>query len=38
MSQAEVKRLITMARGLQAQVTLSLAYGCGLRVWNGVQF
>jgi site-specific recombinase XerD len=37
MSQSEVKRLIAMARGLQAQVTLSLAYGCGLRAGEVVR-
>ena len=37
MSPPEVKRLIAMARGLQAQVTLSLAYGCGLRAGEVVR-
>lgn len=37
MSQPEVKRLIAMARGLQAQATLSLAYGCGLRAGEVVR-
>jgi len=37
MSPPEVKRLIAMARALQAQVTLSLAYGCGLRAGEVVR-
>ena len=37
MSQSEVKRLLAMARGLQAQATLSLAYGCGLRAGEVVR-
>jgi len=37
MSQPEVKLLLTRARGLQAQVTLSLAYGCGLRAGEVVR-
>ena len=37
MSPPEVKRLIAMARVLQAQVTLSLAYGCGLRAGEVVR-
>ena len=37
MSAAEVKRLLTMARGLTAQAALSLAYGCGLRAGEVVR-
>ena len=37
MSQSEVKRLIAMARGPQAQAALSLAYGCGLRAGEVVR-
>ena len=37
MSQPEIKRLLTMARGLKAQAALSLAYGCGLRAGEVVR-
>jgi integrase/recombinase XerD len=37
MGQKEIKRLLAMARSLKAQVTLSLAYGCGLRAGEVVR-
>lgn len=37
MSQSEIKRLLAMARGLKAQASLSLAYGCGLRAGEVVR-
>ena len=37
LSQNEVQRLLVMAKPLQAQVMLSLAYGCGLRAGEVVR-
>jgi integrase len=37
MSQDEIRRLLAMARGLQARAALSLGYGCGLRAGEVVR-
>ena len=37
LSSTEIKRLLLMARNLQAQTLLSLAYGCGLRAGEVVR-